>query len=98
MSVPGREQLEGYVHIIAVETASEPPPNLDIPQSGPTGTALPTDFKSGYHFSIKNYIDIKVRMFLNKETDNTLSHLKLLMYDESGALILNQEFDVGAVS
>ncbi|MBW1790092.1 MAG: hypothetical protein JRK53_26330 [Deltaproteobacteria bacterium] len=55
------------------------------------------DFKSGYHFSIKNYIDIKVRMFLNKESDNP-SHLKLLTYDESGTLILNRGFEVAAVS
>ncbi|MBW1790636.1 MAG: hypothetical protein JRK53_29245 [Deltaproteobacteria bacterium] len=68
------EHLKGYVHIIAVETASDPPQIWTYPKVA-LRKGAPVDFKSGYHFSIKNYIDIKVRMFLNKESDSP-SHLK----------------------
>jgi hypothetical protein len=87
-----KEQLRGYVHIIAVETASDPPQIWTYPKVA-LREGEPVDFKSGYTFSIRNYIDIKAKMFLSKESDSP-SELRLLVYDESGALILRRTFDI----
>lgn len=90
------DPLRGYAHLIVTARGSDPPQIWTYPKVALREDA-PMDFKSGYLFSIRNYMNIKAQIFLNTETDNP-TNIRLLVYDETGELIFNREFDLSEIS
>ena len=84
--------LKGYVHVIADGKKSDHPkfwafPNVHL-QNG-----MPVDYKQGQRFSIKRFKPIKGEFFLNPETESP-SSIEVLIYDNSGKLILQKGFQL----
>jgi hypothetical protein len=89
---PDVEPLSGYVHIIAMKKAPDPP----LPWPNPKAVlknGIPLDYRQGRHFSIKRYKTIRGEYFFDSKVE-TPSAVKVLVYDESGGLVLEKELDV----
>jgi hypothetical protein len=82
--------LRGYVHVIAVDGASDPPQLWTYPKTA-LKDGLPLNFKLGHLFSIRRFREIQGECFLDPE-DRAPTLLKILVYDDSGILITQREF------
>jgi len=88
--------VKGYTYIIAVNNNINPPqllpyPNVEL-QSG-----IPVNYKLGQPFIIKRFKEIRGEYSIDSDT-KLPSSMKILVYDKSGALILQKEFDIEGVS
>ena len=89
---PDRNQIKGYVFIIAANSEADPPLLWTYPRAA-LKNGEPVNYKHGEFFKVRNYRIIQGKYFLDSET-KTPSFLKILGYDESGKLILNKEFAI----
>ena len=89
---PGRNQIKGYVFMIAANNESDPPQLWTYP-----GTVLkngePINYKQGELFKVRNYRIIRGKYFLDSKTEKP-SLLKILVYNKSGELLLKKEFHI----
>ena len=90
------EPLRGYIHIIATDKEADPPqwwtyPKVEL-QDG-----LPIDYKRGLLFIIKHFRTIKGECLLDSNTASPLL-LKILVYNQTGQLMLQEEFEVNNMS
>jgi hypothetical protein len=88
----GVEPLSGYVHIIALKKDPNPPQPWPNPKAV-LKNGIPLDYRQGRHFSIKRYKTIRGEYFFDSKAE-TPSAVKVLVYDESGELILEKQLDV----
>ena len=88
----GVEPLSGYVHIIALKKAPNPPQPWPNPKAV-LKNGIPLDYRQGRHFSIKRYKTIRGEYFFDSKAE-TPAAAKVLIYDEQGELILEKELDV----
>jgi hypothetical protein len=84
--------LRGYVHIIATDEKSEPPQSWTYPKVA-LRDGFPINHKRGHLFVIKHFMTMKGEFFLDSKVDSSLS-LRILAYDESGKLLVQEEFEV----
>jgi len=89
---PDRDQLKGYVFMIAANNESDSPQLWTHPKAA-LKNGEPVNYKRGQVFKVRNYRIIRGKYFLDSETE-TPSFLKILVYDESGKLILKKEFSI----
>ena len=89
---PDRDQIKGYVFMIAANSESDPPQLWTYPRAA-LKNGKPINYKQGEFFKVRNYRIIQGKYFLDSETE-TPSFLKILVYDESGKLILKKEFSI----
>lgn len=87
--------VRGYVHVIAMDKASEPPQLWTYPKAA-LKDGLPIDYRRGHLFMIKRFREIQGECFLNTE-DQVPTALRILVYDASGTLVYDKEFPVGPV-
>ncbi len=93
---PGENVVGGYLHIIAMGKDPNPPPEWTHPEEK-IQNGLPLNFRRGQFFLIRRYkpIHSKFNLFSNSET---LTSVKVLVYDRSGVIILEKEFEVSNAS
>jgi len=89
---PDRDQIKGYIFMIAANGESDPPQLWTHPKAA-LKNGEPINYKRGQFFKVRNYRIIRGKYFLDSETE-TPSFLKILAYDESGKLILKKEFSI----
>jgi len=92
---PDRDQLKGYLFMIAANNESDPPLLWSYPRAA-LKNGEPVNYKHGEFFKVRNYRIIQGKYFLDSET-KTPSFLKILVYDESGKLILKKEVSIEEV-
>ena len=90
--LPNRNQLKGYIFMIAANSESDPPQLWTHPRAA-LKNGEPINYKQGQFFKVRNYRIIRGKYFLDSKTE-TPSFLKILVYDESGKLILKKEFSI----
>lgn len=89
---PDRDQIKGYIFMIAANSESDPPQLWTYPKAA-LKNGEPVNYKHGEFFKVRNYRIIRGKYFLDSETE-TPSFLKILVYDESGELLLKKEFAI----
>ena len=91
-----KSPADGYVHIIAFDKNSDPPQFLTYPEVA-LKDGIPVDFKHGQPFFIKRFKTIIGKYLLDTGTES-VSSMKVLVYNKSGTLIFQKEFEVENVS
>jgi len=82
----------GYVHIIAINRETNPHRVWAYPRCRLLNE-LPVDYKRGQRFYIKRFKAIK-GVYPLENQDITPSSIKVLVYDPSGSIIFQKEFEV----
>jgi len=88
----GEEAVGGYVHIIAKEGGRDNPQLRTFPYEELVN-GIPENYRRGQLFLIKWFKPVLGRFDLMPESDPP-SSLLILVYDRSGVLILEEEFEV----
>jgi len=84
--------VNGYVHMIVMDKASDPPQLWSYPKVA-MRDGIPVNYKRGQIFFIKRFKTIRGEYFLDSKTDVPLE-VTVLVYDQSGTLILKKGFEV----
>jgi hypothetical protein len=84
--------LRGYVHVIAVDQDSEPPQLWTFPKVA-LREGVPINYRRGQLFIIKRFRKIEGEYFFDSASDSP-SLLRVLVYSQSGQLILTKEFEI----
>jgi hypothetical protein len=92
----GDESANGYVHIIAMNKESDPPQLWTYPKVA-LRNGIPIDYRRGQLFLIKRFKTIRGEYFFSSSTEFP-SSIKVLIFDQSGKLLLQKEFEVENVS
>jgi hypothetical protein len=90
------EPLRGYIHIIATDKEADPPQYWTYPKVE-LRDGLPIDYKRGLLFIIKHFRTIKGEYLLDSNTASPLL-LKILVYNQTGQLMIQKEFEVNNMS
>ena len=88
----GENALAGYIHIIA-ESRNIDPPNVWTYPKEKLENGYPISFRKGELFIIKRFKPIHGRIDL-LSTNIPPSLIRVIVYDQSGKLILEKEFEV----
>ncbi len=92
VNVKNKGPADGYVHIVAIDKHSDPPQFLAYPKVA-LKDGIPINFKRGQPFLIRRFKTISGRYLLDTETES-VSSMKVLIYNKSGTLVLQKEFEV----
>jgi hypothetical protein len=87
----GDKPLRGYVHIIVTDKGTDTPQCWTYPKVA-LRDGLPIEYKRGRLFVIKRFRTILGEFFIDSNTESPLS-LKILVYNQSGNLILQKELE-----
>ena len=87
-----KRPVKGYVHVIALNKELDPPQFYVYPKQ-PIKDGIPVDYRHGYTFFIKNFKPIRGEHLLDTKTESP-SSIKVLVYNKSGSLIFQKEFEV----
>jgi len=87
-----KDQLNGYLFIIAGNTTTDPPRFWAYPKAS-LNHGVPVDYRRGQAFKVRNYRIIRGRFYLDSDT-KTPQLLTILAYDAAGTLILNKAFAI----
>ena len=93
---PGETAVGGYIHLIAMGTDPNPPPEWTFPRVQ-LEEGVPVNFRRGQLFLIQRFKPVHGKFYLTPHSE-TPKALKVLVYDQSGLLILEREFEVSHVS
>ena len=93
---PGETAVGGYIHLIAMGNDPNPPPEWTFPRVQ-LEEGIPVNFRRGQLFLIQRFKPVHGRFFLAPNSEPPTA-LKVLVYDQSGLLILEREFEVSHVS
>ncbi len=93
---PGETAVGGYIHLIAMGNDPNPPPEWTFPRVQ-LEQGIPVNFRRGQLFLIQRFKPVHGRFFLAPNSEPPTA-LKVLVYDQSGLLILEREFEVSHVS
>lgn len=93
---PGETAVGGYIHLIAIGSDPNPPPEWTFPRVQ-LEEGIPVNFRRGQLFLIQRFKPVHGRFFLTPNSESPTA-LKVLVYDQSGLLILEREFEVSHVS
>jgi hypothetical protein len=87
----GEKPLRGYVHIVVTDKGTDTPQCWTYPKVA-LRDGLPIEYKRGRLFVIKRFRTIHGEFFIDSKTESPLS-LKILVYNQSGNLILQKELE-----
>lgn len=93
---PGETAVGGYIHIIAIDKNTDPPGEWAYPKEK-LENGVPLNFRRGQLFLIQRFKSIDGEFNLIPDSEPP-SAIKVLVYDRSGMLILEKEFEVSNVS
>jgi len=86
------DPVNGYVHIIALNNQTPPSQLWSYPKVA-LKNGFPVNYKRGQPFVIRRFKTIKGKQPLDIESEPP-SSIKILVYDQSGNLLLQKEFEV----
>jgi hypothetical protein len=89
---PGDSSVGGYLHILARGNQSDPPKEWVYPQ-GKVVNGFPENYRNGQVFTIQRFKPIQGRFNLGQILESP-SSVRVLIYDQSGAIILQKDFEV----
>jgi hypothetical protein len=89
---PGETPISGYIHLIAEDKASEPPRRWIYPYEV-LEDGIPVNHRHGLSFRILRFRPVNVRFHLDPYRDQP-STLRILVYDQLGAQLLDREFKI----
>jgi len=84
--------ISGYVHIIAIDSKSDPPKLWPHPKTT-LQNGIPVNYKQGESFAINRFKTFKGKYSFESKTEGP-SSIKVLVYDKLGNLFLQKEFEV----
>lgn len=93
---PGETAMEGYIHIIAMDKKNDFPPEWNY-ANDKLNKGLPINFRRGQPFLIQRFKPY-YRTFNLSSKSELPSAIRILVYDRSGSLILEKDFEVRDVS
>ncbi len=89
---PGETPLSGYIHLIAEDRDSEPPRRWIYPYEA-LENGIPVDYRHGLSFRILRFRPVSIRFQLDPYRDQPTT-LRILVYDQLGAQLLDREFKI----
>jgi len=89
---PGDNSVGGYLHILARGKQSDVPKEWAYPP-GKVVDGYPENYRNGQVFTIQRFKPIHGRFNLGKSLESP-SAVRVLIYDQSGAIILQKDFEV----
>jgi uncharacterized coiled-coil protein SlyX len=89
---PGDSTVGGYLHILARAKQSDPPKEWAYPP-GKVVNGFPENYRKGQVFTIQRFKLIQGRFNLGQDSASP-SSLRVLIYDQAGAIILQKDFEV----
>ena len=89
---PGDSSVSGYLHILARGKPSDSPKEWAYPQ-GKVVNGFPENYRSGQVFTIQRFKPIQGRFNLGQSLESP-SSVRVLIYDQSGAIMLQKDFEV----
>lgn len=93
---PGESAVGGYIHMIALGNNPNPPPEWTFPRVW-LQEGVPANFRRGQLFLIQRFKPVHGKFDFAPNSEPPTA-LKVLVYDQSGVLILQREFEVSHVS
>jgi hypothetical protein len=91
---PGDSTVGGYLHILARGKQSDTPRDWAYPQ-GRVVNGFPENYRNGQVFTIQRFKPIQGRFNLGQSLESP-SSIRVLIYDQSGAIILQKDFEVSS--
>jgi hypothetical protein len=88
----GTTPIRGYIFIVAVDRASDPPRLWSTPKAA-FENGSPVDPKRGQAYKIRNFRRIRARWAF-ESAENVPTELRILVYDQSGGLLLRENYDL----
>ncbi len=88
----GDKSANGYVHIIATNKESDPPQLWTYPKVA-LRNGIPINYKRGQLFMIKRFKTIQGEFFFSSSIEFP-SSIEVLVYDQSGKVLLKKKFEV----
>jgi uncharacterized coiled-coil protein SlyX len=89
---PGDTTVGGYLHILARAKHSDPLKEWAYPP-GKVVNGFPENYRKGQVFTIQKFKLIQGRFNLGQDSESP-SSLRVLVYDQAGAIILQKDFEV----
>jgi hypothetical protein len=89
---PGDSTVGGYLHIMARGKQSDSPKEWAYPQ-GKVVNGFPENYRNGQVFTIQRFKPIQGRFNLGQSLESP-SSVRVLIYDQAGAIILQKDFEV----
>ena len=89
---PGDSSVGGYLHLLVRGKQSDPPKEWAYPQEKVVN-GFPENYASGLLFTIPRFKPIQGRFNLGRSLESP-SSVRVLIYDQSGAIILQKDFEV----
>jgi hypothetical protein len=89
---PGDSTVGGFLHILARGKQSDAPKEWAYPQ-GKVVNGFPENYRNGQVFTIQRFKPIQGRFNLGQSLE-TPSSVRVLIYDPSGAIVLQKDFEV----
>jgi uncharacterized coiled-coil protein SlyX len=89
---PGDSTVGGYLHILARGKQSDSPKEWAYPQ-GKVVNGFPENYRTGQVFTIQRFKPIQGRFNLGQSLESP-SSVRVLIYDQAGAIILQKDFEV----
>jgi hypothetical protein len=89
---PGETPISGYIHLIAEDADSEPPRRWIYPHEA-LENGIPSNYRHGLSFRIQRFRPVSVKFELDPYRD-TPSTVRVLVYDQLGAQLLEREFKI----
>lgn len=93
---PGEEPFTGYVHTIAVSNQAGTPKAWPYPKET-LKDGVPLNYRRGQVFRIQRFRPFGAKFELGQDAAYPLS-LKILVYDQTGTIVLRKFFEVSDVS
>lgn len=93
---PGETAVGGYIHMIALGDDPNPPPEWTFPRVT-LEEGIPINFRRGQLFLIQRFKSVQGRFYLVHNAQPPKA-LKVMVYDQSGVLILEKQFEVSHAS
>ena len=91
-SSPGGSPVRGYLFVLAVDRATDPPRIWSSPKAV-IENGMPVNPEKGQAFKIRNFRRIRARWTF-KSVENIPSDLKILAYDKSGSLLFAEDYQL----
>ncbi|UCF56741.1 MAG: hypothetical protein JSW15_11835, partial [Deltaproteobacteria bacterium] len=93
---PGETAVGGYIHMIAMGKNDDPPPEWTFPRVR-VQEGIPVNFRRGQLFLIQWFKPVHGKFNFEPYSEPPTA-IKVLVYDQSGVLLLEKEFEVSHVS
>ena len=93
---PDETAVGGYIHMFAMGKSDDPPPECTFPRVR-VKEGIPVNFRRGQLFDIQRFKPVHGKFNFPPNSEPPTA-IRVLVYDQSGVLLLEREFEVSHVS